>query len=102
METLLSLWLPILGSAIAVFFASWIIHMFLPYHRNDFGKISDEDSVMDALREFDLKEGDYSFPHCAGPKDMASEEFAAKMKAGPVGLLTVMKSGPPTMGKELG
>ncbi len=102
MAMLLSLWLPILISAVLVFFASWIIHMFLPYHRNDYSKLPDEEAVMDALGKFNLQEGDYHFPHCAGPKDMASEAFAAKMKKGPVGLLTVIKSGPPTMGKELG
>lgn len=100
MALLLSLWLPILISTIGVFFASGLIHMFLPHHRNDFGKLPDEPAVMDALHNFDLDEGDYHFPHCAGPKEMASEEFAARMKQGPVGLLTVMKSGPPTMGKN--
>lgn len=101
MVSILSLWLPILVSAVAVFFVSWIIHMLLPYHRNDFDKLPDEEAVMDALRGFDLPEGDYHFPHCAGPKEMASPEFKEKMKKGPVGLVTVMKSGPPTMGKEL-
>lgn len=101
MVSILSLWLAILVSAVAVFFVSWIIHMFLPYHRNDFDKLPDEEGVMDALRGFNLPEGDYHFPHCSGPKDMASEAFSEKMKKGPVGLMTVMKSGPPTMGKEL-
>ena len=101
MVALLSLWLPILIATVAVFFASWLIHMFLPYHRNDFAKLPDEEAVMDALRTFDLKEGDYHFPHCASPKDMASEDFTGKMEKGPVGLLTVIKSGPPSMGKEL-
>lgn len=101
METLLSLWLPILASAIVVFFASWVIHMFIPYHKNDFDKLPKEDEVMDALRGFDIAEGDYHFPHCAGPKDMCSEVFIEKMNKGPVGLITVMKSGPPNMSKEL-
>jgi len=101
MAALLSLWLPILVSAAVVFFASWVIHMLIPYHRNDFDKIPNEEEVMDALRAFNLSEGDYHFPHCSGPGEMASEAFVEKMKKGPVGLLTVMKSGPPAMGKEL-
>ena len=34
-------------------------------------------------------------------KDMKTPEFTEKMKQGPVGMLTIMQSGPPTMGKEL-
>ncbi len=101
MVTILSLWLPILTSAVAVFFVSWIIHMLLPYHRNDFDKLPNQEAVMDCLRGFNLPEGDYHFPHCSGPKEVRSPEFADKMKKGPVGLLTVIKSGPPSMGKEL-
>ncbi len=101
MVSLLSLWLPIILSAVLVFFASWVIHMFIPYHRNDFDQIPDEDGALDKLRELNLPAGNYHFPHCSGPKEMSSPEYAEKMKKGPVGLLTVMRSGPPTMGKEL-
>ena len=34
-------------------------------------------------------------------KDMGSPEFIEKMKQGPVGMMTITKSGPPDMGKEL-
>jgi hypothetical protein len=43
MVSIPSLWLPILVSAIIVFLASWILHMFLPYHRSDFQKVPSED-----------------------------------------------------------
>ena len=45
-----SLWLPILLAAGLAFVGSSVIHMFLGYHRKDFGKAPDEDEVMDALR----------------------------------------------------
>src|SRR6266508_4292959 len=52
MVPVMSLWLPILLSAVIVFVASSVIHMVLPYHRGDFKKLPDEDSVMDAFRKF--------------------------------------------------
>jgi hypothetical protein len=85
-----SLWLPILVGAILVFVMSSIIHMFLPYHRNDFGKVPDEDRVMDALRPFDISPGDYVLPHASGPDAMKSEEFRQKVEKGPLAVVTIL------------
>jgi hypothetical protein len=101
MVPIASLWLPILLAAVFVFLASWIIHMFLPYHRSDFGKLAAEDQVMEALRKFNLPPGDYMVPRPAGPAGMKSLEFLDKMNKGPVIVMTVMKSGPPNMGANL-
>ena len=49
MIPLTTLWLPILLSPVIVFFASFIIHMVLTYHRSDYRKLPDEDRVTDAL-----------------------------------------------------
>ncbi len=57
MVSLLSLWQPILLSAVIVFFVSSAIHMLLPYHRKDYGKIPDEDQVMEALRKVKIPPG---------------------------------------------
>ncbi len=38
MVSLMSLWIPILVSAVIVFVLSSIIHMVLPYHRTDLRK----------------------------------------------------------------
>ena len=54
MVSLASLSLPILLSAVIVFFASSIIHMVLPYHRSDYKKLPDEDNVRAALRSAGL------------------------------------------------
>jgi hypothetical protein len=99
MVPVMSLWLPILLSAAAVFAASTVIHMMLPYHRSDYGKLPDEDGVMAALRKFSIAPGDYHFPRPDSPKAMKDPAFREKMSKGPVGLMTVMKSGPPAMGK---
>jgi len=97
MVPLMSLWLPIVLSAVLVFVVSSIIHMLLPYHRTDFGKLPAEDEVMAALRKFNIPPGDYVIPRAGSPKVMRSPEFIEKMTKGPVAFLTVMKSGPPTM-----
>jgi hypothetical protein len=101
MVSIPSLWLPILLSAVFVFFLSWIIHMFLPWHRADFGKLPSESEVQEALRKFNLPPGDYMLPHPGGPEGMRSQAFLDKMNQGPVAVMTVMKSGPVNMGKNL-
>jgi hypothetical protein len=102
MVDLTALWLPILLSAVFVFVASSILHMVLPFHRADYQKLPDEDKVIAALRAAGVQPGNYHFPHCASHKEMSSPEMMEKLKAGPVGLLNVIPSGPPNMGKFLG
>jgi hypothetical protein len=97
-----SLWLPILLSAVVVFAASWVIHVFLPYHRTDFRQIPAEDQVMESLRRTPIPPGDYIIPHASSPAQMKDPEFIAKRTKGPIAFMTVMKGGPPTMGAELG
>ena len=101
MVPIASLWLPILVSAVLVFVASSIIHMLLPYHRSDYGQLRAEDDVMEALRRFSIAPGDYLMPAPGGPGGMRSPEFIAKREKGPIMLMTVLPSGPPTMGKQL-
>ena len=45
--------------------------------------------------------GDYVVPHCARVKDMASEEFLARHREGPVLLMTVLPNGVRGMGPQL-
>jgi hypothetical protein len=101
MVPIMSLWLPILLSAVATFIISSVIHMVLGYHKNDFLALPNEKQVMDDLRKHNLPEGNYSFPRANSMKDMGSPEFVEKMKRGPVGMMTITKSGSPNMGKEL-
>lgn len=101
MVDLLSLWLPMLVSAVFVFIVSSIIHMFLPYHRSDFKKVPSEDEVMEGLRKFDIPPGDYFLPNGGGPEAMKSEAFKEKCNLGPVAIMTVIGRGMPGMGKSL-
>jgi len=101
MVPVLSLWLPILLSALVVFVLSSLIHMLLGYHANDMRSLPDEPGVLDALRPFNIPAGNYGFPRPKDMKDMATPEYRAKREHGPVGFLTALPSGPATMGKEL-
>jgi hypothetical protein len=101
MASLTALWLPILLSAVIVFVASSLIHMVLPFHRNDYRQLPEEDTLLAALRSAGLRRGLYMFPYCTH-KDMKSPAVQEKFKQGPVGMLTVFPSGPAAMPKFLG
>lgn len=101
MVPLTSLWLPILLSTVVVFVASYVIHMVLPYHKSDYRQLPDEERATDVLRNADVTPGPaYYFPYFAF-KEMKSAPVIEKLKRGPVGFLTVLPSGPPSMGKNL-
>lgn len=101
MVALGALWLPILVAAVLVFFASYLLHMVLGYHRTDYRKVPSEDATMDALRPFNLAPGDYHFPSPASPAAMGNPEFLAKMKKGPVVMMTVFPPGDVRLGSRL-
>ena len=93
MVSIVSLWLPILLSAVAVFIISSLIHMFLGYHKKDFEKLPSEDQVMDDLRKSSIPPGDYMMPYCTDNKERQSQEFKDKMNKGPIALMTVLPAG---------
>ena len=101
MISIASLWMPIVLSAVIVFAVSSIIHMLLPYHKNDFGKVPNEDQAMDALREFNIPPGDYVMPCAGSSQEYKSSEFVEKTKKGPVIFMTVLPSGSFSMGQSL-
>jgi hypothetical protein len=100
MVPLSALWIPIVLSAVFVFVASSIMHMMLPYHRSDYQKLPDEDSVMATLRAAGLKRGLYIFPF-GSQKDMKSPAMMEKYQQGPVGMMTILANGFPVMPKYL-
>ncbi|MGE5175376.1 MAG: hypothetical protein ACM3JJ_03295 [Hyphomicrobiales bacterium] len=101
MVPILSLWLPILLSAVVVFVLSSIIHMMTPFHKGDMKQLPAEAEIMDALRKFTIPPGDYMMPRAGSMDAMKSPEFVEKMKRGPVAVMTVMPSGPMTLGPFL-
>lgn len=84
-----TLWLPILVSAVLVFFASYLLNAVLSYHRNDFRAVPAEERIMDALRPFDLPPGDYVIPYVGHASNLKSEAVQQKIAKGPIGALTI-------------
>jgi hypothetical protein len=101
MTPLGALWLPVLLSAVLVFVASSIVHMLLPFHKNDYRKVPREAEVMEALGRFEIPPGDYMMPRPDGMADLKNPEFLEKMKRGPVAMMTIMPGGAPGMGPQL-
>jgi len=101
MVPILALWLPILLAAVIVFVVSSLLHMVLPFHKGDYGKLQNEDAVMEAMRKAGVSPGDYLMPCAASPKSLKDPAFIDKMTKGPVAMMTIMPSGPPRMGGQL-
>lgn len=102
MAFLIDLWLPIVLSAVLVFVVSSVLHMVLQLHKNDYKRLAAEEKVMDAIRAGGVEPATYMFPSADSMKEAYTPEMIEKFKRGPVGFLTVIPSGPPTMGKALG
>jgi hypothetical protein len=98
--TISALWLPILLSAVVVWILSAVFWMVSPHHKKDFQKLPGEDAVLNALRSNPLSPGQYWIPY-ADPPEMKDPAVIEKYEQGPVGILTVMKSGVPAMGKNV-
>lgn len=102
MNAVLSLWLPILLSAVVVFVISSLIHMVFKWHASDYRGLANEDAVRAALRAGNIAPGRYVLPHCPDMKDMSSEAMLQKYREGPVVQFTVGPNGTPALGKYLG
>ncbi len=101
MVSVMALWLPILVGAVLVFIVSSIIHVVLKYHDSDFGGVPNEDGLRAAMRELNIPPGDYMVPHCGDSKNRNSDEFKAKVKEGPVVIMTVHGDDPFNMSASL-
>jgi hypothetical protein len=95
----MSLWLPILLSAVIVFVAGSIIHMATPWHKADIRGVPDEDAARQALKG--IPPGDYAVPYAGSRAAMSSPEFQKKMSEGPIAFLTVRAGGSMSMGSSL-
>jgi len=88
-----SLWLPIIVSGVALFFASWAAWMLLPHHKGDWKSLPNEDEFSQMARSAGIAPGQYMFPHCPSPEEWKSEAFRARLQAGPNGVLYVWQPG---------
>lgn len=102
MANLMHLWLPILAAAIGVFLASSLVHMVLKWHNHDYRQLANEDAVRAALRAGTPAPGQYVLPYCKDHGDLASDDMQVKFREGPVGHVTILRSGMPAMGPMLG
>ena len=80
MVSIVSLWLPILLSAVIVFIVSFIIHTVLGYHNSDFRKLPEQDMFMDAVRPLNLSPGDHMVPNVDNPKERSDPSFRRNSK----------------------
>lgn len=101
MVPVLSLWLPILVSAVFVFVVSSFIHMVLPYHHKDYRKLDKEDEYLAAIRKLSIPSGDYSAPCPGSAKGMKDPAFLEKWKQGPIVFMTVLSPRQAGMGASL-
>jgi hypothetical protein len=92
--------LPIVISAIALFFASFLSWMVLQLHKTDWKRIDREAEFMVAIGGFNLPEGSYLFPMAGSTAEMQTPEFQQKYAAGPRGILNLMPK--TNMGANLG
>lgn len=96
-----SLWLPGVVSAVAVFVVSSILHMVLKYHKADYKGLANEDAVAGAIRQQPPGPGLYFIPYCPDFSQMKDPAVQKKFADGPVAMITVMRNGPPQLGKHL-
>jgi hypothetical protein len=97
--SLLQLWMPIVLGTFLCWIASALIHMVVKHHNSDYQRLTNEDEVMDAVRNGSPSLGLHTFPFCIDMKEMNDEGVQQRYKNGPVGLLTVLPNGLPKMGK---
>ena len=96
--TIISLWQPILVSAVLAFIAGAVIWMVMPWHRSDWSKTENEEAVRDALRA--TKPGMYTLPNCK-PDQYKDPAMQQKFIDGPQAYITVLPNGLPKMGGKL-
>jgi hypothetical protein len=102
MVSLVSLWLPIVLSAVGVFIASSIIHMVFKYHASDHNQIPNEDAVRAAIRAGNPSPKQYFIPWAADMAAFKGEEMKRKLAEGPVAVVHVGPNGEKGMGAAFG
>lgn len=95
-----AVWLPIVVSAVLVFVASAVVHMFMPYHQTEFSPAPNAGAIQAALR--DAAPGMYGFPMAPEPKERMKPEWMKKWADGPSGWVTVVPRGPMSMPRAMG
>lgn len=98
--TIMTLWMPILVSAIVAFIAGAVIWMAMPWHKKDWAKTADEEAMRAALKG--AAPGQYSVPNCVDQAQYNDPEMQQKFIEGPQAFITIVPNGLPSMGPKLG
>jgi len=101
MVGVVELWLPVLVSAALVFVVSGLVHMALGLHKNDYRKLPGEDAIRAAIGAQSVPPGQYMFPSANSMKEARTPEMIEKFNQGPVGIMTMLPNGVPSLGKGL-
>lgn len=97
---LLQLWLPIVLSSVALFFASFLSWMVLKLHKVDWLRMPREDDWQKTVESWGLARGaSYMFPMTDDPEEMKRPEYLEKCQRGPCGVITVFAQN--NMGQNL-
>jgi len=102
MTPFMSLLLPIIFAAIAVFLLSAVLHMALPWHKRDYTAVPNEEAALAALGSLAIPPGDYNVPGPIRPDGSRNPDFMPRLKSGPLYLMTVTKPNAFNMGNTLG
>ncbi len=97
--TIISLWLPIIASAVVVFIGGSVVWMAMPWHKTEWKKTPDEEAVRAALKG--TEPGMYTVPNCKDMAAMKEPEMQQKFVEGPQAFITVVPSAMPAMGGKL-
>ncbi|ANO51388.1 hypothetical protein [Woeseia oceani] len=96
---IMSLWMPIIASAVLVWIVSAIVWMVMPWHKKDWSAVPNESGARAALKG--LASGMYMLPYCTDPKQLDDPEVRKKYEEGPIAWITVAPNGLPKMGGKL-
>jgi hypothetical protein len=102
MTPFLSLLLPILVAALAVFVLYMVVQMALPWHKRDQANVPSDDAAIDAIRSLNLAPDDYAVPNPRLPDGGRNPDFIAKFERGPAFHITLMDPARMNMGVYTG
>lgn len=97
--SVMSLWMPIVVSAVVVFVVSAVVWMVLPHHKKDIRSLPDERRMIEFLETQSIPPGTYMWPNC-GEDGPNSEAFRARYAAGPWGTINILAA-QPNFGRNL-
>lgn len=100
MTPFMSLLLPVLVAAVAVFVVSLIV-MAMPWHKRDYGNVPNDAAAIEAIRALNLAPGDYSVPNPRLPGGGRNPDFIENWERGPSFTMTLIPPGNISMGRYL-